>query len=207
MGLYNVVQTEFKDDSHAMEYFKHYHRSVQRLNKILHNLIDLTKIKEKEVKPSEVALDDIISDCLSAVSSAEHFEKIHFKISNEINFKLNSDTSSLRTILFHLVENAVNFMQFDHPQPFVKLEIKYESSFLVIEVTDNGQGIKKELQSEVFNMFYRANERSTGSGLGLYIVRYAVEKLNGSIQLKSKEFSGTKISVYIPYSKVPVTSV
>jgi signal transduction histidine kinase len=56
-------------------------------------------------------------------------------------------------------------------------------------------------------MFYRANERSTGSGLGLYIVRYAVEKLNGSIQLKSKEFSGTKISVYIPYSKVPVTSV
>ena len=90
-------------------------------------------------------------------------------------------------------------MQYDNPQPFVKLEMKHESNFLIIEVTDNGQGIKKELQSEVFNMFYRANERSSGSGLGLYIVRYAVEKLNGTIQLKSKEMSGTKISVYIPY--------
>ncbi|GJM29704.1 MAG: hypothetical protein DHS20C17_23390 [Cyclobacteriaceae bacterium] len=205
MGLFNVVQSEFKEDSYEMEYFRHYHRSVQRLNKILHNLIDLTKIKEKDVMPSEVALDDIISDCLAAVSTSENFEKIHFKIRNEIDFKLNSDTSSLRTILFHLLENAVNFMQFDTPQPFVKLEIKHESSFLIIEVTDNGQGIKKELQSEVFNMFYRANERSTGSGLGLYIVRYAVEKLNGSIQLKSKELSGTKISVYIPYTKVSST--
>ena len=205
MGLFNVVQTEFKEDEHAMEYFKHYHSSVQRLNKILHNLIDLTKIKEKDVKPSEVALDDIISDCLAAVSTAEHFEKIHFKIRNLIDFKINSDTSSLRTILFHLLENSVNFIQFDNPQPFVKLDIKHESNFLIIEVTDNGQGIKKELQTEVFNMFYRANERSSGSGLGLYIVRYAVEKLNGSIQLKSKEMSGTKISVYIPYSRVPAS--
>ena len=204
MGLYNVVQTEFKDDSHALEYFKHYHRSVERLNKILHNLIDLTKIKEKEIHPSEVDLNVLISDCLASISKTEHFEKIHFKIKNEVDFKLQTDSNSMRTILFHLLENAVKFIQNDNAQPFVKLEIKYEGSFLIIEVTDNGLGIKRELQSEVFNMFYRANERSTGSGLGLYIVRYAVEKLNGSIQLKSKELSGTKISVYIPYSKSEV---
>lgn len=206
MGLYNVVQAEFKKDSHAMEYFEHYHRSVLRLNKILHNLIDLTKIKEKDIKPSEVDLNDIISDCLASISKAANFEKIHFKIRNDVDFKLQTDVSSIRTILFHLLENAVNFIQKNNPQPFVKLEIKYESSFLIIEVTDNGQGIKKELQSEVFNMFYRANEGSTGSGLGLYIVRYAVEKLNGSIQLKSKEFSGTKISVYIPYSSASTSA-
>ena len=201
MGLYNVVQSEFEGQAHVLEYFKHYHQSVQRLNKILHNLIDLTKIKEKDLESSEVALDDIISDCLDSLKKSDYFEDIHFKIKNEVDFKLQSDTSSIKTILYHLLENAVNFVQFDHPQPFVKLEIKHDGSFLIIEVTDNGQGIKKEVQSEVFNMFYRANERSGGSGLGLYIVRYAVEKLNGSIQLKSKELSGTKISVYIPYSK------
>jgi PAS domain S-box-containing protein len=200
LGLYNVVQNEFKDEPHALEYFQHYHRSVLHLNKILHNLIDLTKIKDKEIHPTEVDLNVLISDCLASISKTEHFEKIHFKIKNELDFKLQTDSSSIRTILFHLLENAVKFIQKDNPQPFVKLEIKHESNFLIIEVTDNGLGIKKELQSEVFNMFYRANERSTGSGLGLYIVRYAVEKLNGSIQLKSKEYSGTKISVYIPYA-------
>ncbi len=199
MGLFNVVQTEFKEDAHAMEYFEHYHKSVMRLDKILHNLIDLTKIREKEMTPTEVDLNDIISDCLSTISNAANFEKIHFKIKNKVKFKIHTDADTLRTILFHLLENAVNFMQLDNPRSFVKLDIKHESNFLVMEVADNGQGIKKELQSEVFNMFYRANEFSTGSGLGLYIVRYAVEKLNGSIQLKSKEMSGTKISVYIPY--------
>jgi len=199
MGLFNVVQTEFKEDAHAMEYFEHYHKSVMRLDKILHNLIDLTKIREKEMTPTEVDLNDIISDCLSTISNAKNFEKIHFKIKNKVEFKIHTDANTLRTILFHLLENAVNFMQLDNPRSFVKLDIKHESNFLVMEVADNGQGIKKELQSEVFNMFYRANEFSTGSGLGLYIVRYAVEKLNGSIQLKSKEMSGTKISVYIPY--------
>ncbi len=200
MGLYNVVQNEFKDDAHALEFFQHYHSSVEHLNKILHNLIDLTKIKDKEIHPSEVDLNVLISDCLASISKLPYFEKIHFKINNDVGFKLKTDSSSIRTILYHLLENSVKFIQKDNAQPFVKLEIKYESSFLIIEVTDNGLGIKKELQSEVFNMFYRANERSTGSGLGLYIVRYAVEKLNGSIQLKSKEFSGTKISVYIPYA-------
>ena len=199
MGLFNVVQTEFKDDTHAMEYFEHYHKSVLRLDKILHNLIDLTKIREKEMNPSDCDLNDIISDCLSAVSNTDNFDKIHFKIRNNVEFKVHTDASTIRTILFHLLENAVSFMQLDNEQSFVKLEIKYESNFLVMEVADNGQGIKKDLQSEVFNMFYRANERSTGSGLGLYIVRYAVEKLNGSIQLKSKEMSGTKITIYIPY--------
>jgi len=204
MGLFNVVQTEFKENSHAMEYFEHYHKSVLRLNKILHNLIDLTKIKEKEMIPSEVDLDDIISDCLSSISNTPNFEKIHFKIRNEVDFKVHTDAKTIRTILFHLLENAVNFMQLDNIQPFVKLQIKHESNFLIVEIADNGQGIKKELQSEVFNMFYRANERSTGSGLGLYIVRYAVEKLNGSIQLKSKEMSGTKISIYIPCLHKPL---
>ena len=118
---------------------------------------------------------------------------------NDIDFEVLTDRGMLRTILFNLLENSINFIQPDNPQPFVKVNLKYESNFLIIEVADNGQGIKKELQSEVFNMFYRANEKSTGSGLGLYIVRNAVERLNGNIQLKSKELSGTKISIYIPY--------
>ena len=199
MGLHNVVQTEFKEDKHALEYFEHYHKSVLRLNRILHNLIDLTKIKEKEIQPSKVDLKTLLNDCLSSVSHVNNFEKIHFKIQNDVDFEVLTDRGMLRTILFNLLENSVNFIQPDNPQPFVKVNLKYESNFLIIEVADNGQGIKKELQSEVFNMFYRANEKSTGSGLGLYIVRNAVERLNGNIQLKSKELSGTKISIYIPY--------
>jgi signal transduction histidine kinase len=47
-------------------------------------------------------------------------------------------------------------------------------------------------------MFYRANEKSDGSGIGLYIVKQAVEKLNGSISVKSKKGEGTRFQVTIP---------
>ncbi|MGI9544857.1 MAG: PAS domain-containing sensor histidine kinase [Cyclobacteriaceae bacterium] len=201
MGLYNVVQTEFKEESHALEYFEHYHKSVLRLNKILQNLIDLTKIKEKKMSISKMHFKEVVNDCLASLSNANNFEKMHFKIQNEIDFEVTSDRGLLRTIILNLLENSISFIQVDSLQPFVQISTQYESNFIKIEVADNGVGIKPELQSEVFNMFYRANERSGGSGLGLYLVRNAVEKLNGTIQLKSKVGSGTKVSIYIPYHR------
>ena len=55
--------------------------------------------------------------------------------------------------------------------------------YVTIEIQDNGQGIAKELQDQIFDMYYRANERSKGNGLGLYIVKKAVEKLDGAISV------------------------
>jgi signal transduction histidine kinase len=51
---------------------------------------------------------------------------------------------------------------------------------------------------KIFNMFYRATERSQGSGLGMYIVKQAVEKLNGSISLHSEYGVGTNIKITLP---------
>ena len=62
-----------------------------------------------------------------------------------------------------------------------------------IEVEDNGQGIEKKQQSKIFDIFYRANEASDGSGL--FIVAEAVEKLNGNIEVQSKVNVGKKITI------------
>ena len=52
--------------------------------------------------------------------------------------------------------------------------------------------------SKIFNMFYRATDRSQGSGLGMYIVKQAVEKLNGTISIKSEYGAGTRIKIVLP---------
>ena len=64
-----------------------------------------------------------------------------------------------------------------------------------IKVEDNGQGIDLEYHSKIFDMFYRANEKSKGSGLGLYIVKEALMKLSGSIQLDSTPGLGTTFTI------------
>jgi signal transduction histidine kinase len=65
-------------------------------------------------------------------------------------------------------------------------------------VNDNGIGIDDDQQKKVFDMFYRVSHHSTGSGLGLYIVKEAVDKLDGEIRLESELTKGTCITVLIP---------
>jgi signal transduction histidine kinase len=75
----------------------------------------------------------------------------------------------------------------------------YESSnFVVIDLEDNGQGIRKEYHEQIFDMYFRASERSKGNGLGLYIVKKAVEKLDGSITVSSIAGAGTTFTVMLP---------
>ena len=65
-------------------------------------------------------------------------------------------------------------------------------------VKDNGQGIAEKHLDKIFNMFYRASEGGGGSGLGLYIVKETVDKLNGKIQVLSELGKGTSFSIVLP---------
>lgn len=69
---------------------------------------------------------------------------------------------------------------------------------IVITVADNGLGIEKKHQEKVFGMFYRANEQVSGSGLGLYIVKETLDKLQGHIAMESSPGIGTTFTVYVP---------
>jgi signal transduction histidine kinase len=67
-----------------------------------------------------------------------------------------------------------------------------------ISFTDNGIGIDEENLLRVFEMFYRASEQSDGSGIGLYIVKNAVDKLGGKISVQSKCGVGTRFHIVLP---------
>ena len=67
-----------------------------------------------------------------------------------------------------------------------------------IKISDNGLGINKGAQEKVFDIFYRENADKKGSGLGLYLVKNSVEKLNGTISLQSDKGVGTTIEISLP---------
>ena len=68
----------------------------------------------------------------------------------------------------------------------------------MLSVEDNGIGIEDAYLIQIFGMFFRATERSKGTGLGLYIVKSMVDKLGGHIQVKSTHEKGTTFSVELP---------
>jgi signal transduction histidine kinase len=77
-----------------------------------------------------------------------------------------------------------------------------EQHAFMIEVSDNGVGIIETYQDNVFDIFFRASDNSEGSGLGLYIVKKAIEKLQGKIELKSRHLKGTTFTITLPNARV-----
>ena len=71
-----------------------------------------------------------------------------------------------------------------------------------MNIADNGKGIPEKIKNRVFEMFYRGHPDSSGSGLGLFIVKNALEKMKGKISFESREGNGTSFTVYIPSASV-----
>ena len=96
------------------------------------------------------------------------------------------------------MSNAVKYMNFNKPDPYIRIHISQAQQGVNILVEDNGIGIKQEHIDRIFDMFFRATSQATGSGLGLYIVKEAVNKLKGDISIKSQLGQGTQFKIYLP---------
>ncbi len=99
-------------------------------------------------------------------------------------------------ILNNIISNSIRYR--NGKDPVIKVNIKVDEQKAKLSIEDNGKGIAKEHLSNVCKMFYRATDDGAGSGLGLYIVKEAIDKLNGSIKIDSKEGRGTTVNLEIP---------
>jgi PAS domain S-box-containing protein len=109
-----------------------------------------------------------------------------------------TDPVRLRAILRNLLSNAFKYFNPETAQPFIQLSIRVRPSHCAILLRDNGIGIHPDFKQRVYGMFFRATERSSGSGLGLYIVKSMVEKLNGRISFESTLNMGTTFLLTLP---------
>ncbi len=194
LGLYRIVENEITDEK-SLEYFDLYNKQITRLNDIILTLIQLTKIKEVDIKREEIDFKDVVNSCINSFTNLPNFENVRFRMSVDLEWPFISDRGLITTILQNLVENAIKYSK---PGQLSDVEVAIKRNLnddLLIKVEDHGIGIEKNIQGEVFNMFFRANDQVIGSGLGLYILKNAVEKLNGKVSLYSKVNEGTTFSI------------
>lgn len=198
MGLYNLVQYEVKDEA-ALRLLTMYNSQVQRLNTITLTLIELTKIKEREFKPSVIDFRKVVRSVYRQAQNMTESQDMLFESNVEEIENFVSDERLLNIILQNLVENAVKYKR-QEVDSFVRVEIrkKENTGSLLIKVSDNGIGIESSIQGKIYNMFFRGNERSSGSGLGLYMLKNAVEKLGGRVALYSVLYKGTTFKIELP---------
>jgi signal transduction histidine kinase len=99
----------------------------------------------------------------------------------------------MKIILGNLISNAIKYHNIHQPKPIIQVTFRRVGRTVEIIVEDNGRGIPKEALPKIFEMFYRAETKVEGTGLGLYIE--ALLKINGRITVKSEYGQGTTFTV------------
>ncbi|MDW3210846.1 MAG: tetratricopeptide repeat protein [Reichenbachiella sp.] len=198
MGLYDVVKSEIHDEQ-ALKYFDLYHHRITRINQTIIDLLELSKVRDWQLSKTIIDFDEIVSDCIESFNYLPGFGKIEFSIDIEKNMKIQSDRSLMNTIIQNLIENSIKYSRQDIDDPFVNIKVMQTAEdYMCIVVEDNGIGIDPRYQEKVFDMFYRANDDVQGSGLGMFILKSAVEKLEGEVSLVSELNKGTKFVILLP---------
>jgi signal transduction histidine kinase len=155
--------------------------------------------KDNALQCNEIDPMEISRKCFNGFQSMPGFSKIVFRTEIKMKNNFYSDERFIKMILRNLIENSIKYYNPKAACPYVKVTFEEVDNKLVkIMVTDNGIGIKEELQKNVFDIFFKASETAQGSGLGLYIVQNALQKLQGAIKVKSEQGLGSAFSVYLP---------
>ncbi|HEY0740198.1 MAG TPA: tetratricopeptide repeat protein [Chryseosolibacter sp.] len=195
LGLAEVAKVTVKDHN-ALELFEKVRETAINLDKMLVKLQSISDVGSQQLVYKEVFIKDIFDTVCDSFRDEIHRKNIKTSCEFRVQDAFISYPAMVKIIIENLVENAIQFSSTE--KPFIKLKAFQMGDYLTLEIQDNGQGIGKEFQDQIFDMYYRANERSKGNGLGLYIVKKAVEKLDGSITVSSIPQVGTTFTVMLP---------
>ncbi|HOZ87092.1 MAG TPA: hybrid sensor histidine kinase/response regulator [Bacteroidia bacterium] len=197
MGLTNIAGMESEKQTMS-DYIEKISESTRKLDAVLLSLIHVMTIKDATPVVREIDFKKLVRDILKqpAIQSNSGGIDFNLKIGNTPGFF--SDENILNSIMLHIIENAVRYRNTVKPGSFVNISVKSTLTGIQIEIEDNGIGIAEEMHEQIFEMYFRGNQYSKGSGLGLYIVKNGVKKLGGSIEVKSELMKGTIFTITLP---------
>lgn len=197
LGLINI-SSKTNDKAEINECLHLMKSRVHRLDEFIEDILDFSRNIHVDIKLREINLNFFIDEILKGQDFGDSFEKLEVKLLLTSDFEVISDPLRLKIILKNLLSNSCKFSNPRNESSWISISaLRVDGNFQLI-IEDNGEGIRDELKDKVFDMFYRASEKSKGSGLGLYIVKEMIEKLNGTIKLNSIYGKGSQFIIELP---------
>lgn len=192
-GLLNLQRLE----PHSMDYTDMIQSRVTIMDKFIRDIIDYSRNSRTAVVKESVRLREVIDEIVDVLKISQLNHPVAFQVDVEPSFSIITDLPRLRVVLNNLISNAMKYTDVSKTDSYIQVKAWHESGQTIVEVADNGIGIDAALQPKIFDMFFRATTVSTGSGLGLYIVRESLEKVKGTISFQSEMGKGTCFRVVL----------
>lgn len=171
-------------------------RALLRLLMLINNMLDVAKVEADQMKLelTEVSLRKLAESEMALMEGMGETKKIKFSVEGD-DVKVNGDSVLLDRTIANLLSNAIKYCREDG---FVKITISEDDKNAYIAVSDNGEGIPKDKQKQIFEKYKQAGQKKSGTGLGLNLCRSVVQLHKGKITVKSEPGKGTVFTVSIP---------
>ncbi len=194
-GLVSVLERE-KDINQIPSYTQMMRESLAVQDKYIHEVLDA--IQNQNEKKDEVCnLAEIVNDMISQNGYFAGGGKVKFLSELEV-WELKCNIADIKVVFNNLISNAIKYADFSKSEQWIKVKSYRKDQQCIIEIEDNGLGIKPEQRGNIFNKFFKSGINKKSMGLGLYFTKQAIEEMNGTIAVKSLLGIGTSFIVSLP---------
>lgn len=168
------------------------------LDGIIMDIITYRKIAKLGLTKDVINFESVISKVFESIQFMENSDHVKRDVQINASASFVHDSHNIQVLFNNLISNAIKYAKKDDATSFVKITGDIDEHHARIVIEDNGIGIDEKYLGSVFKMFYRATNHATGTGLGLFIVKEAIEKLGGSIEVTSEVGKGSVFAFDIP---------
>ncbi|HEX8040789.1 MAG TPA: ATP-binding protein [Chryseosolibacter sp.] len=194
LGLIEVAKLDQKGTDRYLDMMK---GKIEDLENFIKEIISYSRNARTDVKKQSLNLRKTVAEVTDALTFSVGNPDVQIENLVPEDMVLNTDSMRLKIVLSNLIDNSLKYRDTAKERSFIRIDALDKDGVKVIMVKDNGLGIDELYIDKIFNMFYRASEHSNGSGLGLYIVKETLSKLNGQIQVESMPGRGTTFMVQL----------
>ncbi|AZQ62525.1 GHKL domain-containing protein [Flammeovirga pectinis] len=193
IDLYNNSE----DKNNVDEYITLVSKCLSTLDHFAEKIVDTLKMQNVALNTTCININDMMQEIVNDLSFLPNAQKVKVQWTSD-DFEWKTDDYRLRLIISNLVSNGIKYCNLFEDKSYVRLKFSSENKVGNVIIEDNGKGITSENQKSIYNMFFRADNSENGTGLGLYIVKETLDKLNGQINLKSIYGKGSKFDIHVP---------
>jgi signal transduction histidine kinase len=204
LGLVQLAELN-TEDAGTLQLFGHCKQVIAQMEAMFSKLSLLSSLEMEEWRKESVDLKGLAESIQAKFQARFITNNIGFTTKLSVQNPFFGYGEMLKSMVENLVENAIIFRSH---APVIALEISEkeehtaEEKKLIIQVTDNGQGIEEKEMDKIFDIYYRANINSKGNGLGLYVVKKLAGLLSGEVHVESKPKQGSVFTLILPFNKL-----
>ncbi len=199
-GLFSLLKNKRSDEKREAECYEMIDTSLSRMKSFMDDLLAYSKNSNLAFVGEDLYLNTLLREIIAEHRFMEHAERMVFKLDVNHDLSICTDRTRLRIVFSNLISNAIKYQDLNKTDSFTSIQTRQSKDKVIVVVRDNGLGINENDTERIFDMFYRSRTPTSvpGSGLGLYILKETLNKLEGEVEIESKLGVGTTFKIMLP---------